>query len=80
MLKGTLYLFGKASAIRPTDDKEVSVEMLAIDTDTGYEDFVKIDGEIQANGVPEWARDAYRHTLHYRTQVNKEVAREWLSN
>lgn len=78
MQTGTLYLLGRSAVIRPEDGKEVVVEMLAIDTDTDYDDFVKVDGVRMMNGVPEWAMKGYRDALHYRTQVNKEVAREWL--
>lgn len=80
MQTGTLYLLGRSAAIHPEDGKEVVVEMLAIDTDTDYDDFVKVDGKRMSNGVPEWAMNAYRDALHYRTQVPKEVAREWLNN
>lgn len=81
MLLGTLYLFGRAHAMRPEDDTEVIVEILAIDTQTDYEDYVKIDGSLIESGtLPDWARDAYRAALHGRTQVDKEVAREWLAN
>lgn len=79
MLLGTLYLLGRSAAINPETGKEVVVEMLAIDTESDYDDYVKIDGSIVETGVPAWARDAYRTALHHRTQVNKEVAKEWLA-
>lgn len=80
MQTGTLYLIGRSAAIRPNDGKEVVVEMLAIDTDEDYDDFVKVDGVRMSNGVPDWAMNAYRDALHYRRQVDKEVAHKCLTN
>lgn len=80
MQTGTLYLLGRSAAIRPDDGEEVVVEMLAVDTDTDYEDFVKIDGVLMSDGVPTWAMEAYRDALHYRHQIQKEVATKWLTN
>jgi hypothetical protein len=80
MQQGTLYLLGRSSAVNPETGKEVVVEMLAIDTETDYDDYVRIGCSIIESGtVPHWAREAYRMALHYRTQVTKEVADEWLA-
>lgn len=68
METGTIYFFGKNG----------SLELLIVDTDTDYEEVVKLDGEF-VPGVPRTSMSMYAECLKHKTRVSKEFATEWLN-